>query len=364
MITKRYKYQQVKQTILEQIASGALKKNDRIPSERELAKMWGMSALTVSKALAQMEKEGYLVRKVGDGTYVRTTIIDEERIAPTPAEKTRFIFMLINDLSFGLIPHVTHLIEEQFTRRGYHIILKSLRHSFEGGVQILNSLNEEDVCGFIFNPIHSLLYEYENTELCRLMERYGRPIVMIDSYLSNYPCPNVTTDNYAGGYEATRHLLERGHSRIGLLWQARVTASTDRMRGYAQAIEDAHAPFSEQYIHRCQYLDALNSDVNPCAEQLDRLFQMPKPPTAIFALDDYLAHYTLRYCQEKGLAVPEDVAIVGYDDFLPSSITTVRQDVESLAEQTLKLFTDLLHGNEPSQRHVFVPPKLIVRKSS
>jgi GntR family transcriptional regulator of arabinose operon len=361
--TKVFKYQQLIDHLLKEMAQGRLKQNDRLPAEKELAAIWGMSPMTVGRALAELEREGYLIRLVGDGTYVHSTQPEKGNERGSGGEtQERYVAMLINDLSYGITPYLTHLIEKRLTQRGYHILLKNLHHNLEDAIQIINSLEKNDICGFIFNPIYSVLYEHDNSEICEAMEQFGKPVIMLNNYLRRRECSLVTTDNLGGAYEATKHLIEKGHRQIAIVWADRDASTVDRLEGYSKALEEHNIVAREEYIVHCKYsFDLNNETVNPCTAKLDALLSLEHPPTAIFMLDDYLAHYAMKHCRERGIAVPGELAIVGFDDFLPSEITTVRQDVEAIADHTIQMFTQYLEGKTPAQTRIFVPTKLIDR---
>jgi DNA-binding LacI/PurR family transcriptional regulator len=360
---KTHKYQQIKQHFIGQIQTHQLRGNQRIPSEKDLSAQWGVSPLTVGKALSQLEQEGYLIRKVGDGTYVR----DEEELPRREMDKLgteNYIVMLINNMAYGFVPHLTHLVENRLSQLGYHIIIKNLNHSFEGTLRALRMLKQSSIRGFLFTPIYSSLYESDNQDLLKAIEALDRPVVMVNSYLRQSPCSFVVSDSTSGSYSAIKHLIDKGHRRIALLWNDRDSGTYDRMDGYKRALADHQIEFREEYVVRCRYSLAPAGESNPCRSTLNQLMQLPEPPTALFALDDYLGTYTQLFCEETGLRIPEDLAIVGFDDFLPSRLTVVRQNMDQIAEKTAELLLRYLSGETPEESRIFVPTQLIVREST
>lgn len=360
---KTHKYQQIKQHFIGQIQARQLRGNQRIPSEKDLSSLWGVSPLTVGKALSQLEQEGYLVRKVGDGTYVR----DEDELprrALDPTEDEHYIAMLINNMAYGFVPHCTHLVENRLSELGYHILIKNLNHSFEGTLRALRTLKQSSIRGFLFTPIYSDLYESDNQDLLKAMEAMERPVVMLNSYLRQSPCNFVVSNSSQGSYDAIKHLIDRGHRRIALMWNDRDSGTYDRMDGYKRALDEHNIEFREDYVVRCRYALAPPEDRNPCRGTLQALMQLPEPPTALFALDDYMGTYTQHFCEEAGLRVPDDLAIVSFDDFLPSRLTVVRQDMDQIADRAADLLVRYLAGETPEENRIFVPTQLIVREST
>lgn len=362
--TKVPKYQQIKQYFLEQIRSGKLPEDSRIPSEKRLAEELDVSPLTVAKALGQLEDEGYVIRRVGDGTYVQK--FDKHTDAnPFKLAAEGYVAMLINSMSFGIIPHLIHQIEKRLSKIGFHVVIKSLNHSFEDTLSAVDSIREEqDLCAFVFTPIHSLLYETDNFDLYQEIQKLGKPVLMVDEYLKTHPCYCVSSDNFQGSYDAVKYLLSKGHRQIGLLWNRRNSATADRIEGYCRALNDAHIAFQEEYVRQCHYDPFDRTGKNLLEDVLQDMFSLKNPPTAIFALDDYMARYTKYYCIDQKIQIPEQVALIGFDDFLPSQMTKVRQNVDRIAEETVQMLLCLLSGKTPEKSQIFVPTELILRDST
>ncbi|MCX7018415.1 MAG: GntR family transcriptional regulator [bacterium] len=360
---KTFKFQQIKSYFVEQIRSGRLKPGERIPSEKTLAAEWGVSPLTAGKAFAQLERESYLVRRVGDGSYV-----NNEQALPKTAISNgaggNYIAMLINNMAYGLVPHLMHLIERHFSQLGYHSLIKNLEHSFEGALVAIRSLEGLNLRGVIYTPIYSDLYETENLDIYRNILQRTKAVVMVGSHLRRADCNHVASDNLGGACLGVKHMIERGRRRIALVWNDRDSATYDRIEGYKKALEEAGIAFNEDYIVRSHYQMPSDSADNPCEAAMRALMALPQRPDGVFALDDYLALFIEHYCDEYGIAVPRDLAIVGYDDFLVTRLTSVKQDIEQIADRTVDLLLALMNGREPQEKHVIVPTTLAVREST
>ncbi len=216
----------------------------------------------------------------------------------------------------------------------------------------------------LFTPIYSDLYETENLDILRHINQRTKAVVMVGSHLRRSECCYVASDNFGGTYLGVKHLADRGRRRIALMWNDRDSATYDRIEGYKKALEDAGLPLNEDYIVRCRYKMPSDSADNPADAPMQALMALPQPPDAIFALDDYLALFIDHYCEEHGVVVPRDLAIVGHDDFLVTRLTSVRQNVDQIAERAVDLLLALINGREPESRHVVVPEDLMVREST
>lgn len=360
------KYQMIKRHYQSRIESGELNPNDRIPSEKALATELGVSPLTVARALSELEDEGYVIRRVGDGTYVRQREGAESPLfegrSKVPGQKGTEVYLAIlcNNMAFGFVPHMIHRIEERLSHLGFHIVIKGLKDDFEEAMKAAMFFGgQPDVSALLYCPITSLLFETENKEVLSVLRKFNKPSLIFGDRLAGRNCYSVATDNFEASLAGTRHLLEKGHRRIGLIWDKRNGALMDRLEGYRQGLEEKDITFDEALVRRCRYDPFDTEGGNPLAEVVDKLLSLPDPPTAIYALDDYMAKYTFDYCIERRIKVPRDLAILGFDDFLPSRLTRIGQDTEVLAEETVKMLLTLLRGEEPPRREVLVPGRFI-----
>ncbi|MBI3946616.1 MAG: LacI family DNA-binding transcriptional regulator [Armatimonadetes bacterium] len=194
----------------------------------------------------------------------------------------------------------------------------------------------------------------------------GIPIVSLEP-LPGIPIDCVTVDRRVGGYLATRHLLELGHRRIGVIHGGQ--ASAERLQGYRQALEE----------FGCAPDDALLAQTQPGQGDTAydkglllarELLALPSPPTAIFGNNDEIATGALKAVQGAGLRVPEDLSVVGFDNIAAAAyacvpLTTIAQPSEELARQAVGLLFDRIRGAaEGPPRMIRVPPKLVVRDST
>lgn len=135
------------------------------------------------------------------------------------------------------------------------------------------------------------------------------PTVLLDCFVADHSLPSVVPDEVKGGYEATTALLRKGHTRIGLVNNLDVVpAMTGRQEGYRLALAAAGIAFDEQLISR-----HLSEPAGGYAG-VDQLMQLAQPPTALFCFNDRMAMGAYRYAQKHGLRIPEDLAIIGFDN--------------------------------------------------
>ena len=198
-----------------------------------------------------------------------------------------------------------------------------------------------------------------------LLRRAAAPCVVVDpTEAPDVGLPAVGATNRAGGRAATRHLLELGHRRVAVVTGPRqVLCSRERVDGHRQALVDAGLvpdPALEVTgdFHHAGGLAAGR-----------RLLRLPEPPTAVFAGSDEQALGVVDAARERGLRVPEDLSVVGFDD-LPTSrwsspaLTTVRQPLADMGRRAAELLRSLLEGGTVEHAHLELPTELRVRSST
>ncbi|WP_433517999.1 LacI family DNA-binding transcriptional regulator [Nonomuraea sp. CA-143628] len=191
------------------------------------------------------------------------------------------------------------------------------------------------------------------------------PFVVVDP--EGEPAPGVVSvgaTNWHGGLAATRHLLELGHRRVGMIsGPGDMLCSQARIDGYRAALETAGVEVDPTLIRRGTFL------VESGHDQGHALLSLPDPPTAIFAGSDLMAFGVFEAARQRGLRVPEDLSVVGFDD-LPLSksawppLTTVRQPLQEMAALATRTVLAMKRGEAPESRRVELATDLIVREST
>lgn len=190
------------------------------------------------------------------------------------------------------------------------------------------------------------------------------PVVAIDPHTGPDALPTVESDNLAGALNATRHLLELGHTRIGFVaGRPDLRSAQLREQGYREALAEAGVAFDPDLVRVGRYEDELARDA------VRDLLASPARPTAVFAANDVSALATMEIAADLGLRVPEDLSVVGFDDIpeatrVVPALTTVRQHMHELGAIATEMLLTLLDGRVPESTHVQLPTELIVRGST
>jgi DNA-binding LacI/PurR family transcriptional regulator len=279
------------------------------------------------------------------------------------AGRTGIIGLLIPELDSPYFGELAGLLVEAAQRRSWTVIIDQTRGSAEGERRLLQGSGGRVVDGLIVSP-----WALEPAEL---RAKAGKtPMVLLGERDPQHVADHVAVDNVAAAREATRHLLAGGRRRIAALGpqpQLRNGTAEQRLAGYREALTGAgltpdpalEAPVAT--LHRGDGARAM-------AALLDGT---DSPPDAVFAFSDELALGALRTVLSRGLRVPDDIAVVGFDDvedgrFATPSLTTVSPDKAQIAERALQCLADRIHGSavDVPPQSVTVPHRLIARESA
>lgn len=219
------------------------------------------------------------------------------------------------------------------------LIVLTTQNDVRAEIDAVNVLMRHRVDGFIIAPSDS-----HSVELQALIRRLPVPVVALDRPLSDSAIPAVVTDNYAGAKVATQHLVEHGYKRIlCLTGESGLFTIQERMRGYREAMADAGLE---------AHVDTSIQDHHSAEKVFDRFMQNGQPPEAIFTLKNSVTIDTFEALQKHSIAIPETIALLGYDDFqlaetVRPSITVIQQPIDEIGHVAAQiLFKRLLdHGD-------------------
>lgn len=189
----------------------------------------------------------------------------------------------------------------------------------------------------------------------------GLPAVLVDTHHPSLP--QIVIDDVAGGFRATQHLIELGHRRIAFVGDPihtafNFTSSRDRLEGLCRALAQANIPFRPDY-HR-----AGEHGQEPARQLTHQLLSMPEPPTAVFAASDTQAFGVLQAARERGLHVPNDLSVIGFDDIEMAeylNLTTIRQPLFDSGYRGINLLLQVMQGSSPATGCQELPVELITR---
>ena len=198
------------------------------------------------------------------------------------------------------------------------------------------------------------------SQLLRLLKQKV-PVVVINRKVDDLDVSFVAIDNFKGGYEATDFLIKHGHKKIAhLCGDLNVQCARDRLDGYKEALRNNNIAVKKQYIKMSGFSRVL------AREALKEMFSSSDVPTAIFAASDDMAQEVLGFAREKGIDIPRDLSVIGFDDNPHCvrdgfSLTTVRQPLSRMAYTAVDILKSLIDNKNTSIRRVILEPEIIIR---
>lgn len=274
------------------------------------------------------------------------------------------IALMVPDLSNLYNAELTHNISLSAQEYNYHLSIFDANNSPERECINLRALRQSSVKGLIMSLCSSgddldRLIPYVQT----IQEEKQIPIILLNRSCVPFNCHTISTNNYKGGYLASSHLLELGHRKIGCITgPIDSTECRDRESGFRQAFINNGIPFDDKWI--------INGDYTTDAGIQGAQYLMDQGVTAIFAQNDMIAFGVYHYLRSKGLRVPEDISLVGFDNISLLSVidvplTTVSQPIKEIGNRALNIILKTPYVADSSERVALsLQPELVVRGST
>ena len=327
------------------------------PTVRDVAERAGVSAASVSRALSG----GRGVRE-----SVRSRVLQaaqELSYRPNRAARdlrvrcTRAIGVLIPDIENPFFTSLVCGIEDVLGKTDYSLLLASYNEDPAQEERRLEVFRAEGVCGLIFAASHSPSRLYSD------LAKAGVALVAVSRDVSRLPADRVTVANQAGAHAAISHLIQLGHKRIGIVNGPLVfTTARDRQAGYELALRESGIAVDDTLVIHTDFRQS-------CGYSAMRQFlELPTPPTAVFTGSNLLTLGALQAIHEQHLAIPNDIAIVGFDDLpwamsLRPPLTTVAQPAFDVGRTAAELLVARVREPGLPRRQVVLETELIVRSS-
>jgi len=243
-------------------------------------------------------------------------------------------------------------IEKKLQERGYYMMVRTVADEEE----LFSLFNNWNFDGVILTGL------FDDGFFARLLEA-NKPVVLLDSYIKNEKIFNIGLDDRKGGFMATQYLIERGHSNIVFASPTlhRQGVVEERLKGYKTALKNNNIPFSWDNV----YQQEINLDDGIA---LGHVLSKRKDITAVFATADILAAGILTGLLQAGRSVPNDISIIGFDDFFYSRLTsppltTVRQDAAEKGRVAVDILANYIEGIENLPKSIVLPLSLVERGS-
>lgn len=341
------------------ILSGEILPGDKLPSENELSRYYGLSRQTVRKAIDILRGEGYIYAEHGRGTFC-SDMMRQKKASGNVA-------VVMTYLSDYIFPHIIRGIDEVLDKEGYSILLKSTHNYRKVEAKCLEEMVQKNIDGLIIEPSKSQI-AFKNYDIFAMLERYQVPFVFVQGiYHGMESHPYVLLDDEKGGYMITKHLIDAGHKRIAGFFKADDMQGQERHRGYVRALQEAGIWYDPSIVIWFHTEDMQSLPF----EMTKELIQRDTEIDAIVSYNDRVAIEVFKALDEEGVRVPEDISLTGFDDSefaknLKVPLTTVRHPQSKIGEVAADLLVKLMKGYpmEEDKLHIIMEPSLVVREST
>lgn len=269
--------------------------------------------------------------------------------------------LAIPDFSNSYFSDIGSAVMKTASTRSYKVLVDHTDGDHAKELLVVNGLRLHLIDGIIFSPISLELEDLQ-------FQKIEVPLVLIGERFLDAPYDHIAIENVAAACTATQHLIQLGRRRIAAIG-AYPTLSGEtgsmRLQGYMQALAEANQPFDPQLVMQTEFYHRIDG-----FRAMQQLLTLEQPPDAIFCFNDLMALGAMRALHEANYRVPEDVAVVGFDDvedgrYATPSLTTIAPDKEKIGALAVSLLVERIEGKRVSKaQHVEVPFHLIIREST
>jgi LacI family transcriptional regulator len=290
-------------------------------------------------------------------TMVRLGYVANRQARSLAGGRTNNIGVLIPDLGTGYIGEIIRGIDAELGLSDLDLILYTTHRTASKEANYVTNLATGMVDGLI------LVLPRSPADFIGILTKQNFPFILIDHQGIGPDCPSVGAANWQGGFTATEYLIKLGHQRIGFItgWMD-LGCALDRLDGYRSALRTNHIPDAPELIYEGTFFqpDGFTG--------ASILLDLPNPPTAIFASNDVMAMGVMDAIRHRGLRVPDDVSVIGFDDIPQASLirpalTTVRQPLEKMGRVATQMLLELLNKSQKKIGRIELPTELIIRDS-
>jgi LacI family transcriptional regulator len=326
---------------------------------RDVARLSGVSPMTVSRVINDSERVSPETRRRVEEAISELGYVPSRLARGLSRQRTGTLAVIVPDVANPFFTAIVRAAEEVARRADYQVILCDTRSDLSVERDVIEELISHRVEGMVIAPVS----DRSATPLMRLAE-FGVPFVLIDRTVPGVECDVVLGDSSGGARQLVEHLISLGHRRIGFIVESDdVSTARDRRRGYEAALSATGIALDPALV--------VNASADPSGglAGMTRLLELQERPTAVFTVNNLAAVGAIEAVRAAGLEVPDDVALVCFDDIEYASrlypfLTAMEQPAQTFGTLGAQLLLERIEGRGPKRRHeVVLPGEFIIRKS-
>ncbi|MCK9174775.1 MAG: LacI family transcriptional regulator [Desulforhopalus sp.] len=323
---------------------------------KDIADAAGVSTATVSRVLAnkphvRTEVKERVMQVVQKMNYRRNRVAQNLR-----SNTSKIIALIVSDIENPFFQRVSRAVDDTAFEHGYSVMLCNTGEDSTKEEASLNLLRDENVAGVILSPTQQALDNFRNDI------DFHMPVVIIDRHVDNLDIDNVIIDNVQAARILTSHLIEHGYQRIGGIFGRGSTTGRERHEGFMQALKDHNIKPATDLI---KFTDPKEEDGYSMTM---KLLQNPNRPEGILTSNSLLAAGALLAIRESKLVIPDDIAMVSFDNptwakLVDPALTVLEQPTYEIGRTAAELLIKRIQDPTRSNRQVVLKTKLIIRQS-
>lgn len=332
---------------------------------KDIARELNLSISTVSKAL----RDNY---EISEKTKKRVNdYAEKHNYRPNPFAQSlkhghsRSLGIVVSTFENQFFSQVINGVESVAHKTGYNVIITQSHELYDLEVKNINHLAHLSIDGLLI----SLSSETRDFECLQKLHQQGLPIVFFDRITDEIDTHKVIADNFKGGYDATRHLLDSGYKRIAHITSPpNISITKERLAGYNHALAEAGITVPDNYIKHCP--DG-GRDINEIENALKELLSLNEKPDAIFTTSDRITTVTLYLLNKFKIKIPEEIALIGYTnnslaEVLNPALSSIYQPAFEMGQKATEMLLNLILSKKPATRFetLVLPTQLFIRKST
>ncbi len=325
---------------------------------KDVAEKANVSTATVSRALMNPDKVSQSTRNKVEKAALEVGYFPQALGRSSKRNESRTILVIVPDICDPFFSEIIRGIEVTAAAQGYLVLIGDCAHQNQQEKTFIDLIITKQIDGMLLLgsrlPFDASIEEQRNLP----------PMVMANEFAPELELPTVHIDNLTAAFNAVNFLHELGHQRIGCIaGPEEMPLCHYRLQGYVQALRRSGITVDPHYIARG------NFTYEAGANALEQLLALPQPPTAVFCHSDIMALGALSLAKRRGLKVPDDLSIIGFDnislaEFCDPPLTTVSQPRFAIGREAMLLLLDQLSGQNVSSGSRLLDCELIVRGST
>ncbi len=322
---------------------------------KDVAMKAKVSTATVSRALMNPDKVSQATRNRVEQAAMEVGYLPQSMGRNVKRNESRTLLVIVPDICDPFFSEIIRGIEVTAAENGYLVLIGDCAHQNQQEKTFIDLIITKQIDGMLLLgsrlPFDASIEEQRNLP----------PMVMANEFAPELELPTVHIDNLTAAFNAVNYLQEQGHSRIGCIaGPEEMPLCHYRLQGYVQALRRSGATVDPQYITRGDFTFEAG------ARALEQLLSLPKPPTAVFCHSDVMALGALSQAKRRGLKVPNDLSIIGFDnislaEFCDPPLTTVSQPRYQIGREAMLLLLEQLQGHTVSSGSRLLECELVLR---